>query len=88
MIDLNNPQTKVQIYIPKHVRTFFTICQQYASERFPDDTFSNFMVKCLRFYINKLSPEEKKHFNKCFDGLIEKQKPSTTEFVDTFIKEM
>jgi len=78
----------VSLYIPKHERNFMRICQAYAEKEYPDTSWSQFVIMCIKTYINRLSREEKKAFEEQAWKLAQLEKPKTSEFVDKFIKNM
>jgi len=79
---------QLSIYVPKHQRNFVQICEEFVKEKYPDESLSAFILDCVRDKINSLSREDKKLFEKQAYKLAKKEKPSTSEFVDKFIKDM
>ncbi|MAH06813.1 hypothetical protein CMI38_01020 [Candidatus Pacearchaeota archaeon] len=76
------------IYIPKYDRNFIKICEQYVANRFPDSSWSQFVIMCIKHYINGLPKKEKESFESHAWKLAKLEKPKSTEFVDKFIKTM
>jgi rRNA-processing protein FCF1 len=74
--------------VPKHQRNFVQICEEFVKEKYPDESLSAFILDCVRDKINSLSREDKKLFEKQAYKLAKKEKPSTSDFVDKFIKNM
>ena len=75
----------ISVYIPKYDRNFIRICEKYAADKFPDVSWSQFIIMCIKHYINGLPREEKQVFEKHAWDLAKLEKPKTTEFVDKFI---
>ncbi len=88
MAKKDNLYKQLSIYVPKFQRNFIKICEQYAKAKYPDSSFSNFVIQAVSDHINKLSREDKKLFEEQAYKLAQKEKPTTTEFVDKFIKNM
>jgi len=82
-----NKVGNMSVYIPKHERSFLNICFCYAKEAFPDFSFSQFILMCIKNYINTMDRENKKVFEDQAYKLAQKEKPKATEYVDRFIKE-
>ena len=76
------------IYITKYDRNFIRICEQYAADKFPDSSWSHFVIMCIKNYINGLPKKEKESFESHAWKLAKLEKPKSTEFVDKFIKTM
>jgi hypothetical protein len=84
----NSLYKQLSIYVPKHQRNFVAICEEFVKEKYPDESLSAFILECVRDKINTLSREDKKLFEKQAYKLAKKEKPSTSDFVDKFIKSM
>lgn len=76
------------IYIPKYDKNFMKICERYAAAKFPDSSWSQFVINCIKHYINGLSKDEKVAFEDHAWALAQLEKPKSTEFVDKFIKNL
>ena len=79
---------QLSIYVPKHQRNFVAICEEFIKIKYPDESLSAFILDCIRDRINTLSREDKKLFEEQAYKLAKKEKPSTVDFVDKFIKNM
>ena len=79
---------QISVYVPKYQRNFIKICEEYTKEKYPDSSFSNFILNCVTQIINSLPREDKKLFEAQAYKLAKKDKPTTTAFVDKFIKDM
>lgn len=79
---------QISVYVPKYQRNFVRICEEYVKAKYPDSSFSNFILECVTDKINLLSREDKKIFESQAYRLAQKEKPTATEFVDKFIKNM
>ena len=88
MAKKDNLYKQLSIYVPKFQRNFIKICEQYVKAKYPDSSFSSFILQAVSEHINKLSREDKKLFEEQAYKLAQKEKPTTTEFVDKFIKNM
>lgn len=84
----NSLYKQLSIYVPKHQRNFIHICEEYVKEKYPDASFSAFIIDCVRDKINSLSREDKKVFEEQAYKIAQKEKPTTSDFVDRFIKNM
>ena len=84
----NSLYKQLSIYVPKHQRNFVQICEEFVKEKYPDESLSAFILDCVRDKINSLSREDKKLFEEQAYKLAKKEKPSTSDFVDKFIKNM
>ena len=90
---MENPKKKkdslykqISVYVPKYQRNFIHICEEFTKEKYPDSSFSSFILECVSEKINSLSREDKKLFEEQAYKLAQKEKPSTVDFVDKFIK--
>jgi len=79
---------QLSIYVPKHQRNFVAICEEFVKAKYPGESLSAFILDCIRDKINTLSREDKKLFEEQAYKLAKKEKPSTSDFVDKFIKNM
>tara|TARA_R100000008_G_C3585985_1_gene172323 strand:+ start:1834 stop:2121 length:288 start_codon:yes stop_codon:yes gene_type:complete len=84
----NSLYKQLSIYVPKHQRNFVQICEEFVKVKYPGESLSAFILECVRDKINTLSREDKKLFEEQAYKLAKKEKPTTTEFVDKFIKNM
>ena len=84
----NSLYKQLSIYVPKHQRNFVAICEEFVKAKYPDESLSAFILDCVRDKINTLTREDKKLFEEQAYKLAKKEKPSTTDFVDKFIKNM
>ena len=83
-----NLYKQLSIYVPKYQRNFIKICEEYVKAKYPESSFSSLILQCVTDHINKLSREDKKLFEEQAYKLAQKEKPTSTEFVDKFIKGM
>jgi len=74
--------------VPKHQRNFIQICEEFVKTKYPGESLSAFIIDCVRDKINTLSREDKKLFEEQAYKLAKKEKPSTSDFVDKFIKNL
>lgn len=84
----NSLYKQLSIYVPKHQRNFVQICEEFVKAKYPDESLSAFILDCVRDKINSLSREDKKLFEEQAYKLAKKDKPTTSDFVDKFIKNM
>jgi len=86
MAKKDNLYKQLSVYVPKYQRNFIHICEEFVKEKYPGTAFSTFILECISERINSLSREDKKLFEEQAYKLAQKEKPTTTEFVDKFIK--
>mgnify|MGYP005995269477 FL=1 len=84
----NSLYKQLSIYVPKHQRNFVQICEEFVKEKYPGESLSAFILDCVRDKINSLSREDKKLFEEQAYKLAKKDKPTTSDFVDKFIKNL
>jgi len=82
-----NKAGNMSVYVPKHERNFLNICFNYVKTAFPEFSFSQFILMCIKNYINTMDRENKKRFEDEAYKIAQKEKPKATEYVDRFIKE-
>ena len=54
-----NLYKQLSIYVPKYQRNFIKICEEYVKAKYPESSFSSFILQCVTDHINKLSREDK-----------------------------
>ena len=84
---MNLTRNNISIYIPRNVRNFVKICMVYAEEELDISSFSNFIILCMKEFVNKLPKEQRKKFEQIGRKIAKKEKPRAVEFVDKFIQE-
>jgi len=75
----------LSIYVPKYEGNFMKVCEHFVKKEFEDQSFSQFLLTCVKTYINGMPRELKKKFEACAYDLAKKDKPKSTEFVDKFM---
>lgn len=63
-------QISFSIYIPKYQRWFMSQVEAWQKETYPEVSFSDFVLVCIKDKINRLNPEETQRFQEIAQKLI------------------
>ncbi len=74
------------LYIPARQTNMMRILELFWREKYGKFNLSEVVNFCIREYVNNLSKEDKKTFEECAHKLSKMRSPSTSKFVDKFLK--
>ena len=76
----------ISVYIPRNAKNLFKVCRIYAKDVLKLNSFSNFLILCMKKFVNDLSKEDKNKFEEIARNLSKKEKPRAVDFVDNFMR--
>lgn len=74
------------LYIPARQTNMMRIIELFWRHKYGKFNLSEFVNLCIREYVNNLSKEDKKIFEECSHKLSKMKSPTTTQFVEKFLK--
>jgi len=75
------------VYIPAREINLFRIIEVLWKTQYGNFNLSEFLRFCAKEYINNLSKEDKKTFEECALKLSKINSPSTSNYVEKFLKD-
>jgi len=76
----------ISVYVPRKNMNFLKICIAYAEEELGITSFSNFIILCIKDFVNRMNKDQKAKFEAIAQRIAKEEKPRATEYVDKFMK--